>query len=108
MWPVLGLALVISVKLLRVVAEPVRIAAHLVQGDEPVVVVESRVLDSLGHDRTSELLESHDEFTAQFRAAGVHMFEWLEKEQTLKKIPYARLDLWGGLPGILESLLNET
>ncbi len=33
----------------------------LVEGDEPVVAVERRVLDPLGHDRAAGLLEAHDD-----------------------------------------------
>ncbi len=42
-------------------AEPRRLAAHLVQRDQPVVAVEGRVLDALGHDGAGVLLELHRE-----------------------------------------------
>ena len=39
-----------------------RVPAHFVQRDEPVVAVERRVLQSLGHRRTRKLLPPQGEF----------------------------------------------
>ena len=44
-----------------VIAEVRRVAADLVEADEPVPAVERGVLDALGHHRPAGLLEPHDE-----------------------------------------------
>ena len=49
------------VQRLRRDAELVRFASHLVERDEPVVVVECRILDALGRHRARHLLELADE-----------------------------------------------
>ena len=41
--------------------EPARVAADVVQGQQPRVAVERRVLDALGHHRRRRLLEARDE-----------------------------------------------
>jgi len=41
--------------------EPTRISPHLVQGKQPIVHVEDRVFESLGHEGSSELLKPHDD-----------------------------------------------
>ncbi len=52
---------VARVEALDVDPEARRIAAHVVQGDQPVVAIEGGVLDALGHDRRRGLLEAGDE-----------------------------------------------
>ena len=52
------------VELLDRDAELRRVAAHLVQGDEPGVAVVGRVLDPLGHRRAAELLQPPGQFVA--------------------------------------------
>ena len=39
-------------------AEAFRAASHLIQGYKPIVLVEGRVLDPLGHDRAGDLLKT--------------------------------------------------
>ena len=52
---------VLAVELGDAGAEGGRVAADLVERDEPVIAVEGGVLHPLGHDRSGQLLELHDE-----------------------------------------------
>ena len=55
-------------------AEPAGVAAHLVEGRQPQVAVEGRVLDALGHDRPAGLLEPGHELLRRLagRPLGQH------------------------------------
>ena len=61
MRPAAGALGVLAVELGDAGAEGGRVAADLVERDEPVVEVEGGVLHPLGHDRAGQLLELHDE-----------------------------------------------
>ena len=40
-------------------AELRRCPAHLIEGEQPGVAIETGILETLGHDRRRELLEAH-------------------------------------------------
>ena len=52
------------VQAIRTVPEGLRRSADLVKRDQPGVAVEERVLQSLGHDRSAELLETPEDLRA--------------------------------------------
>ena len=75
----LGALGVAGVEALDVDAEARRVAAHVVEREQPDVAVERGVLDALGHDRRRGLLEAGDEARWRFaleqqarRDRGVH------------------------------------
>src|SRR5688572_11689631 len=52
-----------TVELVRLQAAGIELAADLIQRDQRVVTVEGRVLDSLGGDRSTDLLQLEREMT---------------------------------------------
>ena len=72
-------------------AEPVRVAADLVEGEQPQVAVERGVLDALGRDRRRRLLEAGDELVG-----NVACFEQERRGQLVghagDRLPVGRLD----------------
>ena len=69
----------------------IRLAADLVQRDQPVVAVEDRVLDGLGHHRAGGLLEAAGEVE---RAGDVGAVVEVELQQPADELDrLVRLDL---------------
>ena len=64
--------LVLPVEFRRGAAEERRIAADLVQGQQPAVDVERRVLQALGHDGRGDLLETEDEVPQEIPHGLLH------------------------------------
>ena len=61
--------------------EPVRVAAHLVQRDEPVVAVERGVLDALGHHHARRLLHPRGQL-----AVGVGEHRVADRRQHVRQV----------------------
>src|SRR5688572_22492540 len=73
MWPGMGATAVQFMEMPDRNAEPSRVSAHLVQGNEPVIVVEGCVFDSLGGGRARELLEPQDKRSLLRRGWGCRL-----------------------------------
>ncbi len=69
-WPACGARACGGVKGGHGNAEAARLAADIVQGGQPVVAIEGRVLDALGHHRRGELLKLHGEGLYPFAERG--------------------------------------
>ncbi len=80
-------------------AEPAGVAADLVERDQPVEVIEDRVLDPLGHHRAGVLLEPHDHLGLE-RACDP------ELEQVAEELEQIDVDLGPVRPGRLDRLVD--
>ena len=76
-------------------AERARVAADLVQRDEPAVAVEGRVLHTLGGHRRAELLEAQREAAHAFAQAVGRTFLGLRQQRTVHEVEDGRI---GGVP----------
>ncbi len=91
MRPESGSRLIEFVELFQGDAESARVAAHLVEREEPAVDVKRRVLEALGHQGAGELLKPHDEvnpppfFLLGQVVAGVQQEKSLDKLEFVEK-----------------------
>src|SRR5256885_15570528 len=86
MRPNFGSDTVVFVKGLEADSEPARVTTHFIKGDEPIVVIEGCVLDPLGGDCSSELLEFKDKFTASLPALPLQVSRRLKQQEPADKI----------------------
>jgi hypothetical protein len=73
-----------------------RIAAHLVERDEPVEAVVGRVLHALGHHGAGELLEAHGQLRLE-RSAQTHgqdLAQEVEQVSVQVLAPWRRARPW--------------
>ncbi len=80
-------------ELLRAGAEAARVAADLVQRDEPAVAVEGGVLDALGHDRAAGLLEAAGELRPQSLLLALAAGQSLGQRQVADQVDDDRVGL---------------
>src|SRR5690349_11380468 len=66
--------------------EPLRFPSDFVQGGKPIEGVESRVFDSLGHDRTGVLLKLEHEMGMFGLRFVLEVFGETEQQQVAQKV----------------------
>ena len=89
--PVAAVVLVRAVEIPRADAEALRLAAHLVERDQPVVNVERRVLQPLGHDRSRTLLELHHEPLVLGHERRLHVRREAEEQDVAQEVVDGRV-----------------
>ena len=77
-----------------------RVAAHLVERHQPVVEVERRVLDALGHHRAGHLLEAQHEAQARAPLGLGELLRGPQQERVAQEVEHRRAQLpgCGGAP----------
>ena len=74
-------------------AEEVRMPAHLVQCDEPVIAVERRILEAFGHHRAAILLQLHGAAQDGIAAeAAARLRHEVADQQTAEEVVDAGVD----------------
>ena len=66
--------------------EPFRTSANFVQRNKPIVKVEGRILDPLGHDRAGDLLKALHEIEPRCLELVIHEFGKTEQENIPDKV----------------------
>ena len=84
--PVPGRLGIEPVELLDPDTESLRRPAHLVERHQPVVAVEGRVLDPLGHDGGGDLLEPHHQL-------GLELASQVERHQAVEEVEELRVEV---------------
>ncbi len=67
-------------------AKLLRLAADLVQSHETIIHVECGVLDALGHDRPTALLELHDKANVRISLVRSHLVRQAQQQDSAQKI----------------------
>src|ERR1700720_4490744 len=80
------------VKCIDTQPELLRFAPNFVERRKPVVNVERRILETLGHDRPGELLKSEHKLHVLFAPLRIQVFRKPEKQNVAEKIENRFLD----------------
>src|SRR5690349_19871355 len=84
--PAMQSFLVCTMEFCRAGSESVKISPYLIQRDQAVVSVESRIFQSLRHHRAGELLEFHGETRNRVPVRGILSFRDAGQKHPAKKI----------------------
>ncbi len=87
-------------------ADPIQVAAHLVERDEAVEDIEGRVLEALGHEGPGDLLKPADELDQVCPFLLGHPVPVAEQEKGLEK-PDLPVEVGTSLPCAFEGVLGE-
>src|SRR3990172_923698 len=82
----LELLYILSVKGLYGCAESIRTSPYVIQGNKSVINIEGGIFESFSHDRTGNLLESHNEIKPFLFIVVPKIFRILEQQDVLKEI----------------------